>query len=650
MRRAALIALVLCYPYPSRSQDSTTALVALCDQAAANPLDKDRPADVAGIELNKIDPKIAIPACEAAAKVAPNDPRIMYQLGRSNSAAKAHETALTQYSKAADQGYAAAQVNLGNMYRDGRGVPQDYAAAVNWYRKAADQGYAAAQSNLGRIYRDGRGVPKDYAAAVSWYRKAADQGYAYAQNDLGNMYSKGQGVPQDYAAAVSWYRRAADQGYAYAQSNLGNMYRDGRGVPQDYAAAVSWYRKAGDQGHARAQDNLGIMYHEGKGVLQNYAAAVSWFRKAADQGYASAQSNLGYMYHEGKGVPQDYAAAVSWYRKAADQGHAWAQDNLGNMYHQGKGVLQNYAAAVSWFRKAADHGYASAQRNLGIMYANGQGVPQDYISAHTWLNLAAATGDKDAVRIRDGVTAKMAPAQIAEAQKRAAEWRPKMENAAPTQAAGTEPEEPDSKSLSGTAFFVSKEGKALTNAHVVQGCRQISVITEGLSSAAKVLAKDERNDLALLATGLHPAQTASWRPQVRQGEEIVVYGFPLPEVLASGGNVAVGNVTALAGLGNDSRFLQISSPVQPGNSGGPLLDRSGNVAGIVVSKLNALGVASVTGDIPQNVNFAIKASVAAAFLDAQHVTHAESAGAGALSTPEIAERAKSFTVQVICVR
>ncbi len=102
---------------------------------------------------------------------------------------------------------------------------------------------------------------------------------------------------------------------------------------------------------------------------------------------------------------------------------------------------------------------------------------------------------------------------------------------------------------------------------------------------------------------------------MRQGEDIVVYGFPLPGVLSSGGNVSTGNVTALTGLGDDSRFLQISAPVQPGNGGGPLLDRSGNVVGVVVSKLNALSVASATGDVPQNVNFAIKASVALAFLE-----------------------------------
>jgi TPR repeat protein len=451
---------------------------------------------------------------------------------------------------------------------------------------------------------------------------------------------------------VSWFRKAADQGDADAQNSLGVMYEEGQGVPQDYAAAASWFRKAADQGDAAAQNNLGVMYANGHGVPRDYAAAAGWWRKAADQGDASAQVRLGIMYEQGQGVPRDYAAAVSWFRKAADQGDAGAQYGLGNMYVFGEGVRQDYAAATSWFRKAADQGHASAQYGLGYSYGNGQGVPQDYVSAYMWFNLAAAGGGKDAARERDVLAAKMTPAQIAEAQGRAAEWRPRMANAAPPQAERTPPssKETDSEAFSGTAFFVSKDGKALTNAHVVRECRQISVNTEGQSSAAKVLARDDRNDLALLTTELHPAQSVNWRLSVRQGEDIVVYGFPLTGVLASGGNVATGNITALAGLGNDSRFLQISAPVQPGNSGGPLLDRNGTLVGVVVAKLDALGIASATGDIPQNVNFAIKASVAAAFLDAQHVAHAESAGAAALSTPDLAERAKSFTIQVICFR
>ena len=202
----------------------------------------------------------------------------------------------------------------------------------------------------------------------------------------------------------------------------------------------------------------------------------------------------------------------------------------------------------------------------------------------------------------------------------------------------------------GTGFFVAKDGKALTNAHVVDRCHEVFVGFDGQQTTARVVARDNENDLALLATDLHPASAANWRLSVTQGEDIVVFGFPLAGVLATGGNVVAGNVTALAGLRNDSRFLQISAPVQPGNSGGPLLDRSGNVVGVVVAQLDALGIASATGDIPQNVNFAIKASVAAAFLDAQGVLHGDGASRPALSTPDIADRAKGMTMQVACVR
>ncbi len=187
---------------------------------------------------------------------------------------------------------------------------------------------------------------------------------------------------------------------------------------------------------------------------------------------------------------------------------------------------------------------------------------------------------------------------------------------------------------------------------MVEDCRQVRVN----GGPARLLARDIKNDLALLATEQRPAQWAGWRLSVRTGEDIVVYGFPLAGVLSTGGNVVTGNVTALAGLGDDSRFLQISAPVQPGNSGGPLFDRYGNVVGVVVAKLDTLKIASATGDIPQNVNFAIKASVATSFLDAQRVayTHdpyAEVASAtGPLSTPDIAARAQSLTAQVICTK
>ena len=103
------------------------------------------------------------------------------------------------------------------MYQNGRGVPQDDTEAVAWYRKAANQGLALAQTNLGWMYDNGRGVAKDDAQTSYWYRKAADQGEAYAQNNLGMMYANGRGVAKDDTEAVAWYRKAADQGLARAE-------------------------------------------------------------------------------------------------------------------------------------------------------------------------------------------------------------------------------------------------------------------------------------------------------------------------------------------------------------------------------------------------------------------------------------------------
>jgi len=96
--------------------------------------------------------------------------------------------------------------------------------------------------------------------------------------------------------------------------------------------------------------------------------------------------------------------------------------------------------------------------------------------------------------------------------------------------------------------------------------------------------------------------------------------------------------------------MQISAPVQPGNSGGPLLDMSGNVVGVVTAKINAIRVAEVTGDIPQNVNFAIKASVVRTFLDSRGVRYQTQTSDRILTAADVADRAKKFTVLVECWR
>ena len=202
---------------------------------------------------------------------------------------------------------------------------------------------------------------------------------------------------------------------------------------------------------------------------------------------------------------------------------------------------------------------------------------------------------------------------------------------------------------SGTGILVSANGNLLTNEHVVRGCTEILVNKAGLPSAsARVVAVDQANDLALLQTNMQVEVRPVFRKAARLGENVFVYGFPLAGLLATSGNFTAGNITATAGIGDDIRLLQISAPVQPGNSGGPLLDVSGSIVGIVVSKLDALKFANVTKDLPQNVNFAIKSSVAIDFLESHGVTVQLNANAQSLGPADVAERAGAFTLHLVC--
>ncbi|PZR07824.1 MAG: hypothetical protein DI532_23025 [Azospirillum brasilense] len=204
---------------------------------------------------------------------------------------------------------------------------------------------------------------------------------------------------------------------------------------------------------------------------------------------------------------------------------------------------------------------------------------------------------------------------------------------------------------SGSGVVVSDTGHILTADHVIEGCRGLRVIQiGGTQIAAEVVGRDPRNDLALLkAASPLPSVIALRMESLRNGEAVVAYGYPLGGLLASTGNVTFGNVSALVGLRDDSRMLQISAPVQPGNSGGPLLDMGGRLVGIVQSKLNAVNVAMASGDIPQNVNFAMKGSVALGFLQAHNVEPVFERRGPDLPQADVTAQAQKVTVKVLCL-
>lgn len=602
-----------------------------------------------------------------------------------------------QLRKEADAGNERAQAILGKRYVEDFDVPKDAAKALEWYLKSAALGNAKVQINLGDMYAEGRGVSKDEAKAFEWYQKAAAQGNAEAQFRLAGMYFNGEGVPKDDAKAFEWVQKAATQGHAErfvankrrasalcrgkqriigrpgvffdvdvcaeAQFALGMMYFKGVGVPKDDAKAVEWLQKAAALGNVDAQKKLGMMYVIGFGVPKDAAKAFEWYQKAAAQGDAEAQVRLGGMYDNGEGVPEDEAKTFEWYQKAAAQNYANAQFNLGLMYLEGKSISKDDAKAIEWFQKAAAQGDGGAQFRLGVMYLEGRGVTRDLARAYAWLNLAAAkmwnmppdfpSRDIDPRVALERVEAMLTPAKRAEGQRLVANWKEgdtlqSSNDSQPGQASvGGTPR----KQSTGTAFAVSTNGHALTNHHVINGCTEVKVA--GREGIAKVITSDSVNDLALLQLPGKIKDIATLNPdpaKLRQGEDIIVFGYPLNAVLSSGGNLTPGTISALTGLGNNTNQIQITAPIQPGSSGSPVLDKQGNVIGVVSMKLDDVKTALATGSIPQNVNFAVNGQTVKAFLDTNKVPYKPGGGffSREKSNADIAEEASKWSVLVEC--
>ncbi|MGD0650367.1 MAG: trypsin-like peptidase domain-containing protein [Verrucomicrobiia bacterium] len=604
---------------------------------------------------------------ESGDAVAQSHLAMRYWIGQGVSRDEAEGTKWMR--KSAEQGYSSAAAILGRRCAHGVGCETNIEEAIKWFRIAAEHGDAETQWDVGSTFLSGWGnFPKDEAEGFKWCLKAAQRGLARAQLIVGACYYGGHGVPQDDKEAAKWFRKAAEQtvardqsnliptglaeqllkyaeqDVARAQYNLGVCYDNGQGVPQDHAEAVKWFRKAAEQGEAMAQVKLGLCYHNGEGVTKDYQEAVKWYRKAAEQGYAYAQFSLGFCYHTGEGVTKDDKETVKWYRKAAEQGDASAQHNLGLCYHEGEGVTKDDKEAVKWYRKAAEQGGAMAQVKLGLCYHEGEGVPQDYIEAYKWYNLATAQGDKQAGKFRDFLSKQMTREQIAEAQRRASRFVARPEKGAGG-GSTAQPEAADVPVGSGTGFLITVGNSpcVLTAHHVVKDATAIKVVVGGKAFTARVAGDDPANDLAvlriaasasdILAVALsQPALPITASRQVKLGDAVFTIGFPNTAVQGVAPKLTRGEINSLAGIQDDPRYFQTSVAVQPGNSGGPLVDVRGNVIGVMTMRLDDLKTLELTGTLPQNVNYGLKSSFVLAFLESVPEL------SGALSPPHTENR------------
>jgi S1-C subfamily serine protease len=384
----------------------------------------------------------------------------------------------------------------------------------------------------------------------------------------------------------------------------------------------SGYRPPGRYSHVlypqillQTQFFLSMEYHVGRGVAKDEVEAAKWLRKAAEQNNAEAQSLLGLYYYYGLGVKQDCVEGDKWFRKAAEQNDAQAQFNLGNSYYYGQGVVKDEVEAAKWFRKAAEQNNAKAQFSLGKCYYAGEGVPKDNVAAYSWLLLAAAQGDEKMKKGMSILEGQMSLEQITEGQKLARHFKPRVVPSAGvdrwgTDIAQTRPE------VSGTGFFITEDGYLVTNEHVAGVGAQVRLVTEAGIISAKVVKLDAANDLALLkAEGKFAALPVVPSRTMHLGSTVATVGFPNIGLQGFAPKLAKGEIAALSGAQDDPRYFQISVPVQPGNSGGALVDEHGNVVGVVAAKLDEAAALATSGALPEHVNYAVKSSFLLSILE-----------------------------------
>ncbi len=284
--------------------------------------------------------------------------------------AKALDAFLEAEKVAPDRG---TQCRIGKLYAAGLGAGQDYEEAARWLEKSAEAGYKYAQYTLAGLYRDGKGVEQDYAAARELYAKAVT--FPYAAYELGKLYRDGLGGEADEDRAARYFRQAF-LGFQFLadrspddklQYRIGWMLLHGVGTERDVAAALPWLEKAAECGNQTAKYQLGKLLLTGaEGVPRDTDRALDLLTRCAEAGDQFAQYTLGKAYLLGRDIPQDQTEAVHWLKLSAQQGNQYAQFFLDRvygsilsstaslLYHMGRIFQEQRPQPVAGVRMAVD--------------------------------------------------------------------------------------------------------------------------------------------------------------------------------------------------------------------------------------------------------------------------------------------------------
>lgn len=551
-----------------------------------------------------------------------------------------------------------AQHLLGLLYREGIGTTRDPVQAALWLSRAASNANPLAQ--LVRCV-DSTGLP-----GASDCNLAAEAGVPRA---LAIVASRRIEQGQDIPGAIALLEEAAGQGDSLALILLGRLHYDGFDAPYEPALAVSYWQRASLQGDAEAYRLLGLAHLEGEGVAQETERAFELFLEAAHRGDPHAQHLVGIAYSDGYHLPYDRVRSLGWVSLARQGLRGMiGYDEVADDYRR---LLEGLNRAETVQAEAFARGFQPIVDERGALFIPGPAFTRRIQQGLTEAGFSPGPVDGlmgDATH--DAVTRFLASYGLSSSRMNQLTLSivatvlqtHGRETGEPRLASGpynpgTPVELPpafDDLNVAqrqlysyGTGFFVS-DGVVVTNNHVIQACREVRI--EGLGET-QTIGIDAAADLALLKVDHTPDRVARLRGRdPRQGESVYVYGYPLRTLLSKSAVMTEGMVNALAGVSDDQGQMQISAAVQPGNSGGPLIDRSGLVVGVVAARIRDEIVLAGAGAVPQNVNFAVKMPALYDLLGTHGITVASVDEAPRLEAVDVADEARAYTVAIECWR
>ena len=310
-----------------------------------------------------------------------------------------YKLALEYFMKSAEQEYASAFGNIGDLYYRGDGVEQDFQKAIDYYSTGSNYNHPGCKFCLGRCYFYGNGVEKDLEKAFLLFSESSQLDYLPAKYGLFLCYINGYGTEKNEKAGIKLLRQMVKLNYPIACYKMAKFCESGKYMRKDERKAFGLIKKAAKLGNILAQEKLGCIYKNGLlGEEESPKKAFNWYYKAAEQGNVSAQFSIGCFYANGYGVKKNDNLAFEWYYRAAQQNSSAALNNLAVCYEYGNGVEIDLVKAVYYYKKAANLGDIVAQKNIANCYFNGIGVEVDSTKVFFWTLEAAKKSDLDSQR------------------------------------------------------------------------------------------------------------------------------------------------------------------------------------------------------------------------------------------------------------